>query len=161
MKILFSFVFFFISAVSFGKPVDSLSGAKGMMQSRTSNDLPYDAEVEYLETSSSEIQYIDTGFVPTSDRIVFDMTILRRNADSGFIGYGYNWREGLHIQLYSGNGINLHYGGTVYYIWAVGSGVKNTRIHIHFGDGFAYSENLDNGVTVSCQLNPADFSKNT
>lgn len=44
------------------------------------NPLPYDAEVEYVETDGS--QYVDTGVAPGNNEIDWDMTLAQTNAGS-------------------------------------------------------------------------------
>ena len=53
--------------------------------------LPYDAEVEYLESTGTQqiaAQYIDTGVVPTvNSRFIFDAAFTRTDATSSFGSY--------------------------------------------------------------------------
>ena len=81
--------------------------------------LPYDAEVEYLESTGT--QYIDTGFIPNQDsRLVMDVLIPSLSTGACTFGGSVNgaWRPG--FSVYGGN--TSYYMSSIYNQSDVASG---------------------------------------
>ncbi len=88
--------------------------AKRFMQFASRRALPYDSEVEYLESSGT--QYIDTGFYPTGAS-AFDVSgeFTVATATSTRFGARVGYANKCFAAMVAGNQIRLDHGANMYY----------------------------------------------
>ena len=103
-------------------------------------ELPYDAEVEYIESSGT--QYIDTGVNPEVEpRVISDFTVMN-SSDTDFFG---NTNSGV-----SGSSAfiaDIAYGRLQYYRFASAVGV-NTGITVQIGEQYRHRWSIGKNVSL-------------
>ena len=116
MKRFLNIILFLPILTCIGSPVRSALGAKGILYTG-GHVLPYDAEVEYLESTGT--QWIDTGVIPTASTSVlcaFSLTKIPSDTYAGAFGAGTMTQPPSGFILFLNNTVNVqartgHYSG--------------------------------------------------
>lgn len=123
--------------------------------------LPYDAEVEYLQSSGT--QYIDADFIPSfTSAIEIDIVCLSQSSAYSGVAFCGNYFNSNHAFGIGRNINNIAFGyfGNKNNIQRSGF-TTNTRVRILINSSILSITNVDSGTTVSSTVGATSFGTST